>query len=860
MNEVFQPKAAALTRAVFRTSRLAEFTSAKELVNQTGHAVSDWPLVILKELVDNALDACEESGAAPVIQINVADDGITVEDHGPGIAVETVVGMLDFGYRISSREAYSSPTRGAQGNALKTILAMPFALHGERGETLIESRGVLHRITFTIDPIHREPRIEHQQGTCGVKIGTKFTVIWPNSASLTLDQAKDRFLQVAHAYGWLNPHATIFARWTRENSLPRAHVMIEAAVPAWLKWRPSDPTSPHWYDPDRLARLIAAHVAHAENQAITCKTVREFVSEFRGLSATAKAKTICDMLDASRMSLAEFFGAGNSAHVQALLAAMKAGSRPVKPKDLGLIGKECLLSRAIEIDVAPESFEYGWSEVEHDGSPYLIEVAFGYRPEVDGGRILITGINWSPAIGSNPFRVLRFGESLDTVLANQYCDEAEPVAIFVHLAGPRIDYVDRGKSSVTLPRNVGCAIADLIEKVTKKWAKQRKAEDRRADAQDRREEVLIKQNRPMSVKDPAYSVMERAYLEASAGGTLPANPRQIYYKARPLVMALTGKQSLDSQYFCQTLLINYIEENDVAWDIVWDDRGHFREPHTGRVIGLGTLAVRQYLRATSPPSLIEAGFARASIKTHGPLWRFGACLFLEKEGFQPVLEAAGLAERFDIAVMSSKGMSVTAARILADHLAKYGIPLLTLHDFDVSGFSIGSTVGTDSRRYQFANSIKLVNLGLRLEDVETLGLEFEPVHVDTKTIDKLSDRLQRSGAASEEIEVLTSGRRCELNAMASDQFVRFVERKLAEHGVKKVVPGPNCLGNTYRLFARGERVRRVVEECLAAQDDEEIAAPVNLEDRVRRYLEENPVATWDEAVRQVFQDDEENTR
>jgi hypothetical protein len=52
----------------------------------------------------------------------------------------------------------------------------------------------------------------------------------------------------------------------------------------------------------------------------------------------------------------------------------------------------------------------------------------------------------------------------------------------------------------------------------------------------------------------------------------------------------------DSQYFCQTLLVDYMQERDVEWDVVWDDRGHFTEPHTGRTIGLGTLNVRNYLR------------------------------------------------------------------------------------------------------------------------------------------------------------------------------------------------------------------------------------------------------------------------
>jgi hypothetical protein len=50
-----------LQRVTFKTSRLAEFSGRRELVAQTGHAVEDWPLVILKELVDNTLDAAEET-------------------------------------------------------------------------------------------------------------------------------------------------------------------------------------------------------------------------------------------------------------------------------------------------------------------------------------------------------------------------------------------------------------------------------------------------------------------------------------------------------------------------------------------------------------------------------------------------------------------------------------------------------------------------------------------------------------------------------------------------------------------------------------------------------------------------------
>lgn len=82
--------AAKLDRTTFRTSRLLDFASTKELTAQTGHPPADWPLVVVKELVDNSLDACEEAGIAPEIVVRVGAHGITVIDNGPGLPAKVV--------------------------------------------------------------------------------------------------------------------------------------------------------------------------------------------------------------------------------------------------------------------------------------------------------------------------------------------------------------------------------------------------------------------------------------------------------------------------------------------------------------------------------------------------------------------------------------------------------------------------------------------------------------------------------------------------------------------------------------------------------------------------------------------------
>ena len=186
-----------LQRTTFKTSRLLDFASEKELVAQTGHHRDAWPLVIIKELVDNALDACEDANIAPSILVSVDASGITVTDNGPGLPASTIKDVLDFQVRTSSREAYVSPTRGAQGNALKTIVAMPFVLDGAAGRVEITVNGIRHQIDFAVDRIKQIPVISHTEEPVECKKGTVFKVCWQNSPRLNLAESKARFLQLA---------------------------------------------------------------------------------------------------------------------------------------------------------------------------------------------------------------------------------------------------------------------------------------------------------------------------------------------------------------------------------------------------------------------------------------------------------------------------------------------------------------------------------------------------------------------------------------------------------------------------------------------------------------------------------------
>jgi hypothetical protein len=387
------------------------------------------------------------------------------------------------------------------------------------------------------------------------------------------------------------------------------------------------------------------------------------------------------------------------------------------------------------------------------------------------------------------------------------------------------------------------AADDIRQGLTKSLAsftKQRKAEEKYSYTA-RYRMARVTEVRGKFLTEAANEVMEECYNKASDSGRLPATARQIFYVARPLVEEQTEKPLVYS-YFSQTLLPDYINKHDVDWDVVYDDRGHFTEPHTKQVVGLGTLNVRRYNNKVRSLKLDKADFSQASVETFGPDGCFGAVLYVEKEGFMPLFERVELAERYDIAIMSSKGMSVTAARALVNRLH---VPVLVLHDFDASGIIIVDTLANSTRRYAHGCD-NVIDIGLQHGDIG--GLVSEPANCNIS-----ADRLRQAGLGSAAINFL-SNQRVELNAMTSRQMIDFVENKLKANGVKKVIPEKETLEQTYRIFAASDRLSEAYDAMSEKLEKDEaeketLTVPDDLEAKVKDRLQKDQSITWHRAIR-----------
>src|SRR5215203_1230424 len=203
---------AKLERTTFSASRAAEYFDARQLSTLTGVPTQEFANVILKELVDNSLDACETAGTSPEISVAVGDGGtpgairIHVSDNGPGIPSDVVRSLLNYDVRVSDKAAYRSPTRGAQGNALKTVIGIPYALGSREPLTVVARGGIKHTIRPNVDPAGN------------VRVACGF-VTDPDSEHLVQDFHPQHWVRSFAAF---NPHATFSYQRLRATLRKRA--------------------------------------------------------------------------------------------------------------------------------------------------------------------------------------------------------------------------------------------------------------------------------------------------------------------------------------------------------------------------------------------------------------------------------------------------------------------------------------------------------------------------------------------------------------------------------------------------------------------------------------------------------------
>jgi len=474
-----------------------------------------------------------------------------------------------------------------------------------------------------------------------------------------------------------------------------------------------------------------------------------------------------------------------------------------------------------------------------DGVPWVIEVAVADIAEP--GRTWCA-CNHSPSLDDPLGRTWLessgvYTEGVKSFLAHADIKPHSHHAVAVHVICAATQFVDKGKVALVVPPAVAQAAAKALAaatKVLRQEAEQRRKDARKAEqAERRRREAAAReeQKKEWTVKAAVFAVM----LDAKAAAGVIVAIRTLFYKVRPRIQKLTDKP-LGYDNFSQKLVPEFQRLYGKLTGLYYEARGKLYHPHDGKVTPLGTREVEDY---ELPP------------------WQFDKVLFVEKEGLEAQLAPYQLGQKYDMAIIYSKGYAVEACRNLLARTEFREMTIFVLHDADIDGYNIARTLAEETARMPEHN-IEVIDLGLTVpqaisEELETEGFTRKK---------KLPKGLVLDGQAKTwftgkpmvvtedgETKVQYSCTRCELNAFSSDGLAAFIEAGLQRHGVTaKLVPPPEVLT---------EHVQTVRDEALTEMVWAEIADMVDVDALVRRLVADHPdLANIDEArIRDTFTDD-----
>ena len=173
-----------------------------------------------------------------------------------------------------------------------------------------------------------------------------------------------------------------------------------------------------------------------------------------------------------------------------------------------------------------------------------------------------------------------------------------------------------------------------------------------------------------------------------------------------------------------------------------------------------------------------------------------------------------------------------------------------MRDFDKAGFHIAAALTRDSEVYTFKNEINVTDFGLRLVDAGRFGLLERCETLDKKKNSRAIPTEDLQNATPEENAFLKSGRRVELNAFRSADFIRWLEEKLAESGIQKVVPDEKQLVDEY-VDCERERLTELEMDAVRHRVDaklETFDSPNGLSELVRKQFAVDPLLSWEDAV------------
>jgi hypothetical protein len=287
------------------------------------------------------------------------------------------------------------------------------------------------------------------------------------------------------------------------------------------------------------------------------------------------------------------------------------------------------------------------------------------------------------------------------------------------------------------------------------------------------------------------------------------------------------------KYFTTNILRDYEDEHGKIPGMIRETYGKFVEPHTGESLELGTEEVAGY-----------------SFPEHS----FDKILLIEKLTERPKFEYDRIAEKYDMAIVYSRGYATEALHELLEAAEDGDYQIFVWHDADLDGYNICRNIRAATKRMPV--SVEVIDIGLTVEEALRIGCASEPF-----TDGDALPRELRETLTALELEYFEERQtRFEINGIDADIRIAYVEEQLRVHGIRpKYVPPEDDLRTLADDDLRSDIAWRVGTAIDAAVDKDAIVTMVTeaLWDRlriddptalVRQSFEDDPYKPWSEVV------------
>lgn len=503
--------------------------------------------IMVKEAVDNSLDACEEHGLLPEIEVlieRLSSDifQITVRDNGPGIEREQVpraMGQLLYG----SRFHIMRQTRGQQGLGITASILYGQITTGEYAK--IKTKRAVDPVAF-----YFEMGIDVKKNTADVK--KEEPIIWDREHGTEISiRAKGRYItgkqsimEYLREVAVVNPNARI-----RLTDPDGATTQFEpsTADPA----KPSRPVKPHPYGlevgeflalcsengyPSVLDLMLNEFSRVSKNSGLEILEKASVNPETQLTAITrAEAESIVNAIQDTKLMppSAECLSPISEQFMRLGMLSVYGNERP------GFFGKP--LSGSVRI---------------YKGNPFSVEVGMVYGGELPSDQ---------------PVRILRFAnkvpllfqpgacaitQAVSTLDWRQYgMDQRQgkgipygPGIILIHVFGPKIPYISESKEAIAPVDE----IMDEIRKVLKTEMRQLRRFNNR-----------IERNRKMGEKFKLVSLIIPKIAEKSSSilnREIPDYVKTIS-KIANVVFIREEIEERDGEKVSNTIVVNYTMES-----------------------------------------------------------------------------------------------------------------------------------------------------------------------------------------------------------------------------------------------------------------------------------------------------------